>query len=217
MSPRITASLALSALLPIMLTACETSGSGDALAEAANTIQPAVPPEQFQYVSASQTQYNPFTVDMTRPTASGGGPAKSFVRVSSPGISIGSPKHEAVARAVVVEAASERLCQPGTVPQFQKQYGHDVYLNERVQKWGAIVYCDTAPAFPPAYGGAMAGGGAMASASGSGQMQGGYGGGSQNLAPLPPASTGPVRDTMMPISNTNGPLPLSMMSADNYQ
>ena len=218
LSSRLLATLALSALLPAVLSACETGGSGAALEDASASMRPATPPEAFQYSSATQTKYNPFTVDMTPPSAASGGPAKSFVRVSSPGISIGSPQHEAVARAVVVEAASERLCQPGTQPQFQKQYGHDVYLNERVQKWGAIVYCEAAPAYAP-----MNNGVAMNTASGS--MNGGYGTANQSLysggngspggTPLPPMSS--VQDTLMPIANGNSPLPLSMMSSDAYR
>ncbi|MDY8107971.1 hypothetical protein U0C82_02250 [Fulvimarina sp. 2208YS6-2-32] len=223
MSTRLPALLALSALLPAVLAGCQSEGSGAALQEASASIQPAAPPEPFQYTSVTQTKYNPFTVDYTQPSAAAGGPAKSFVRVSSPGISIGSPQHEAVARAVVVEVASERLCQPGTQPQFQKQYGREVYLNERVQKWGAIVYCDAAPAYPPMNGGAMA------SASGSmNNAAGGYGGSTQPQyggapapmagAPMPPQPMSSVQDTLMPLPNAgNSPLPLSMMSSDAYR
>lgn len=210
MSSRLTAILALSALLPIVLAGCETSGSGEALNDAATSIQAASAPEQFQYTSMSQTKYNPFTVDIWQRPSAGAGPQKSLVRVASPGISIGSPQHEAVARAVVVEVANERICQPGTFPQFQQQYGRDVYLNERVQKWGAIVYCDTTPAFQPQSGPAMAG--AMPPPPNQGPNA--YSGATIN-APQPPLATS--QDTITPLPDTNSPLPLSMMSSDGYQ
>ncbi|MER0237300.1 hypothetical protein [Fulvimarina sp. MAC8] len=220
MSSRLTATLALSALLPFVLAGCETGGTGEVLKDAATSIQGASAPEQFQYTSASQTKYNPFTVDIWSQPGAGAGPQKSFVRVASPGISIGSPQHEAVARAVVVEVASERLCQQGTSPQFQQQYGHDVYLNERVQKWGAIVYCDTAPAFPQTSAPAVAG--AMPPAPN--QSQSAYSGnavsgpqGQMSSAPMPPAPVNTAQDTITPLPETNSPLPLSMMSSDNFQ
>ncbi|MEN3794380.1 hypothetical protein [Fulvimarina sp. MAC3] len=210
MSSRLTATLALSALLPLVLAGCETGGSGDALKDTASSIQAVSAPQQFQYTSASQIKYNPFTVDIWSQPASGAGPQKSLVRVASPGISIGSPQHEAVARAVVVEVANERICQPGTSPQFQQQYGHDVYLNERVQKWGAIVYCGSGPEFQPQSGPAMAG--AMPPIANQGQNA--YSGNAMN-APQPPLATS--QDTITPLPQTNSPLPLSMMSSDGYQ
>ncbi|EAU41081.1 hypothetical protein FP2506_12479 [Fulvimarina pelagi HTCC2506] len=215
MSSRFTATLALSALLPFALAACETDGTGDVLKDAATSIQAAAPPQQFQYTSASQTKYNPFTVDIWNQPGAGAGPQKSFVRVASPGISIGSPQHEAVARAVVVEVASERLCQAGTSPQFQQQYGRDVYLNERVQKWGAIVYCDTAPAFQSQQGPAVA----EAMPPTPNQSQSAYSGSTVDAlqAPMPPAPVATTQDTITPLPETNSPLPLSMMSSDNFQ
>ena len=130
------------ALVLSTLTACQSGGSGEKPVEDVLSVQPMGAPQQFTYTSPSQINYNPFTVDIwSQPSASGGAP-RSYVRVAAPKIRIGSPQHEAVARAVVVEVANERVCQPGTQPQFQQQYGHDVYLNERVEKWSAIITCE---------------------------------------------------------------------------
>ena len=135
---------AVLAALPCALAAC---GGGGANKDDLSSIPVQGPPDRFDYSAKTQPGLGTVSAEIWNRTGE-----RSYIAVGSPAVRISSPKNEATMRAVILEIAGERICMNGTAPVIEPQLGHEVLLNERTEKWSALLRCEAASVAPaPVY------------------------------------------------------------------